>query len=117
MPWRRFAGATLTRSAQLAAYPYPSSYPPQFVGCGGGNSNGYYCNRSLNREMQQAALLELSDPPKASSLWEAIDRQLTNDAVWVPTVTQRDIEITSSRLHNYQYNPVWGFLPDQSWLR
>ena len=37
-------------------------------------------------------------------------------AVWVPTVTYRDVELTSRRLRNYQYNPVWGFLADQSWL-
>jgi ABC-type transport system substrate-binding protein len=67
--------------------------------------------------MQNAGMLELSDPREASALWESIDRQLTDNAVWVPTVTQRDIEITSSRLRNYQYNPVWGFLADQAWLR
>jgi peptide/nickel transport system substrate-binding protein len=49
----------------LAAYPYPSSYVPQFVSCAGGNSNGYYCNPSLDREMQEAGMVELSDPPKA----------------------------------------------------
>ena len=32
-------------------------------------------------------LLELSDPTKAAAAWASIDRQLTNDAVWVPTVT------------------------------
>jgi len=101
----------------VAAYPYPTSYVPQFVSCAGGTSNGYYCNRSLDREMREAGLLELSDPPKASALWEAVDRQLTDDAVWVPTVTQRDVEITSRRLRNYQYNPVWGFLADQAWVQ
>jgi hypothetical protein len=29
----------------------------------------------------------------------------------------RVVELTSRRLRNYQYNPVWGFLADQSWLR
>jgi YVTN family beta-propeller protein len=101
----------------VAAYPYPSSYVPSFVSCDGGTSNGYYCNPSLDREMQKAGMLELSDPREASALWESIDRQLTDNAVWVPTVTQRDIEITSSRLRNYQYNPVWGLLADQAWLR
>ncbi len=101
----------------LAAYPFPSSYVPSFVSCGGGTSNGYFCNPSLDREMQEAGLAELDDPSKASELWESIDRRLTNQAVWVPTVTQRDIEITSRRLQNYQYSPVSGFLADQSWLR
>ena len=101
----------------IASYPDPSSYLPQFFACGGGNSNGYYCNPALDREMQQAETLELTDPPKATALWESVDRQLTDDAVWVPTVTLRDVELTSRRLRNYQFNPVWGFLADQSWLR
>jgi hypothetical protein len=41
---------------------------------------------------------------------------LTDQAVWVPTVSQRDVDFVSKRLHNYEYNPVWGFLADQSWL-
>ena len=100
----------------LANYPDPSSYLPQFFACGGGNSNGYYCNPALDRKMQHAELLELTDPPRATATWESVDRQLTNKAVWVPTVTYRDVELTSRRLRNYQYNPVWGFLADQSWL-
>jgi YVTN family beta-propeller protein len=100
----------------LANYPDPSSYLPSFFGCGGGTSNGYYCNPALDREMNQAELAELNDPAKAAAAWASIDRQLTNDAIWVPTVSLRDVELTSRRLHNYQYNPVWGFLADQSWL-
>lgn len=101
----------------LASYPDPSSYIPGFFGCSGGTSNGYYCDPQLDREMQQAGRLELTDPPQATALWESIDRQLTDNAIWVPTVTLRDVELTSLRLGNYQYNPVWGFLADQSWVR
>jgi hypothetical protein len=67
--------------------------------------------------MNEAGLLELTDPSRSRTAWEAIDRQLTNDAEWVPTVTHPDVELTSRRLRNYQYNPVSGFLADQSWLR
>jgi peptide/nickel transport system substrate-binding protein len=101
----------------IANYPDPSSYLPQFFGCGGGTSNGYYCNPPLDREMYAASLLELSDPLKASSLWESVDRQLTDHAIWVPTVNEREVDFVSKRLRNYEYNPVWGFLVDQSWLR
>ena len=66
--------------------------------------------------MRRAELLELSDPGKAAAAWASIDRQITNAAIWVPTATLRDVELTSRRLRNYQYNPVWGFLADQSWL-
>ena len=67
--------------------------------------------------MQQAALLELSDPARSSARWESIDRQLTDAAIWVPTVNEREVDLVSGRLRNYEYNPVWGFLADQSWLR
>jgi ABC-type transport system substrate-binding protein len=82
-----------------------------------GFSNGYYCNPALDREMQQAQLLELTDPTQAAVVWASVDRQITDAAVWVPTVTLRDVEVTSRRLGNYQHNPVWGFLADQAWLR
>jgi ABC-type transport system substrate-binding protein len=83
----------------------------------GGTSNGYYCNPRLDRQIHQAGLLELSDPTRAAACWESIDRHLTGDAIWVPTVNQREVDVVSRRLRNYEYNPVWGFLVDQAWLR
>ena len=56
-----------------------------------------------------------SAPPADRRLRSA--RQLTNDAVWVPTVNERDVELVSTRRRNYQYTPIWGVLADQSWLR
>jgi len=101
----------------VASWPDPSAYIPSFFSCGGANSAGYYCHPALDREMRHAELLEPTDPPKARALWETIDRQLTNDAAWAPTVSVRDIELTSDRLRNYEYNPLWGFLADQSWVQ
>jgi peptide/nickel transport system substrate-binding protein len=100
-----------------ADYPDPSSYIPQFFSCNGGNSNGYYCNPRLDQKMRQASLLDLKDPAKATALWTSIDHQLTDNAGWVPTENLRDVELVSQRLRNYQYNPIWGFLADQAWLR
>jgi ABC-type oligopeptide transport system substrate-binding subunit len=101
----------------VAPYPGASSYIPQYFSCGGGNGNGFYCNPRLDREMRQATQLELINPASSRALWESVDRQLTDAAVWVPTVTPREVDLTSNRLHNYEYNPVWGFLADQSWLQ
>jgi YVTN family beta-propeller protein len=113
--WNRFQ---MTVDGDWTAnWPDPSSYIPAFFSCDGANSAGYYCHPTIDREMRHAELLEATHPPKARALWETIDRQLTDDAAWVPTVTVRDIELTSRRLRNYEYNPVWGFLADQAWLR
>ena len=101
----------------LADYPDPSSYIPQFFACGGGNGNGYYCDPQLDRKMREASLLDPHNAAKATAVWAAIDHQLTDEAAWVPTVNVRDVELVSRRLHNFQYNPIWGFLADQAWLQ
>jgi hypothetical protein len=31
-------------------------------------------------------------------------------------VSEREIDVVSACLHNYEYHPIWGFLADQSWL-
>lgn len=98
-------------------YPDPSSYVPSFFSCDGANGNGYFCNPTIDREMRRAEQLEPTYPSEASAIWQTVDRQLTNSAEWIPTVDTREVEITSTRLRNYEYNPVWGFLADQAWLR
>lgn len=97
-------------------YPDPSSYIPQFFACDGGNSNGYYCNPSLDKEMTQATLLELQASAQASALWTKVDHQLTDQAPWLTTVDLNSVDFTSKRLKNYEYNPVWGFVADQAVL-
>jgi hypothetical protein len=86
------------------------------LGCDGGTSNGYFCNSRLDGQMRTALRLERRAPERATELWTAIDHRLTDDAPWVPTVNLREVDLVSSRLRNYLYNPVWGFLPDQSWI-
>ncbi len=98
-------------------YPDPSSYIPQFFGCDGGDSNGYYCNPALDREMSEAAQLELQGPSQAGPAWAAVDHALTNQAVWVPTVNLNEVDFTSKRLRDYEFNPVWGFVADQAVVR
>jgi peptide/nickel transport system substrate-binding protein len=60
--------------------------------------------------------LQATDPPLADALWARLDRELTNLAIWIPTVTPNEIDLISSRVGNYQYNPVWGVLLDQFWV-
>jgi YVTN family beta-propeller protein len=98
-------------------YPAPSSYLPEFFGCGGSTSNGNVCDRAIDRRMQQASALEVRDPTAAAAAWALIDRALADGAYWVPTVSLRAQELTSRRVRNYQFNPVWGFVADQVWLR
>ena len=104
-----------------ADYPDPSSYIPSFFACDGGNagyvgsrSNANYCNPAIDREMQQATVLENQSPVQAGIIWAQVDRQLTDQAEWVATVDLNQVDIISKQLRNYEFNPVWGFVADQA---
>jgi ABC-type oligopeptide transport system substrate-binding subunit len=101
----------------LADYPAPSAYLPQFFGCHGGLTNGYVCDRELERRMARATALQLRDARRASAAWAAADRRITGQALWVPTVTVHTPELVSSRVRNYQFHPVWDFIASQAWVR
>jgi peptide/nickel transport system substrate-binding protein len=102
----------------LPDYPAASAYLPAFFACNGGhNRKRYVCDHDLDRRMQRASALTLRDDRLAAAQWTKIDHELVDRAYWVPTVNVRAIELVSERLRNYQYNPVWGFVADQVWLR
>jgi peptide/nickel transport system substrate-binding protein len=63
------------------------------------------------------AELQTVDPPLANRRWAQLDRELTNRAIWLPTVTPNQVDLLSARVGNYQYNSVTGTLIDQLWVR
>ena len=93
------------------------TYLPQLLGCHGGNNRkAYFCDPILDRRMQRASALELADPPRAQALWAAIDHELVDRAVWVPTVNVGNTVLVSRRLRNVEYHPLWGFMAAQAWV-
>jgi YVTN family beta-propeller protein len=98
-------------------YPAPSSLLPPFFACNGGLTNGYYCNPAIDREMTEATLLQLQSPAQAAAMWTKVDHQLTDQAEWVATVDLNEVDIISSALRNYEFNPVNGFVADQAVVR
>jgi YVTN family beta-propeller protein len=99
------------------AYLAPSSLLPPFFACNGGYDNGYYCNPSVDQEMTEATLLELQSPAQAAAMWTKVDHQLTDQGEWVATVDLNEVDIISSGLRNYEFNPVNGFVADQAVVR
>jgi peptide/nickel transport system substrate-binding protein len=51
-------------------------------------------------------------------LWEQIDREITDRALWVPLFTPKAVDLLSKRVGNYQYSPAgFGRLIDQLWVQ
>jgi len=54
---------------------------------------------------------------RTNQLWARVDREIVNHAPVVPLFTLKNADIVSERVGNYQYNPQWGVLIDQLWVR
>ena len=76
-----------------------------------------FCNPPIDREIAHARSLQESDPEAASRLWAKTDRDVVDQAPWVPIANGLELEVTSARVHNYQHNPQLGTLLDQIWVR
>jgi peptide/nickel transport system substrate-binding protein len=76
-----------------------------------------FCDPTFDRQVARAAALQTTDTLAANALWAKLDRELTDRAIWLPTVTPSNTDVTSRRVGNYEYNPVGGVLIDQLWVK
>jgi peptide/nickel transport system substrate-binding protein len=75
------------------------------------------CLPAIDHQIERADTQQAVDPHAAAASWAQIDRELTDLAILVPTVTPNEVDLLSRRVGNYEYNPVWGALLDQLWIR
>lgn len=80
-------------------------------------NHSHFCDPVLDRLAARAAQLQTTDPTAAERLWARADRDITNLAPWIPTVTANETDLISKRVGNYQYVPTIGALLDQLWVR
>jgi len=80
------------------------------------NPSGH-CDATTDRLVRRATTLQPTQPDRANALWARVDRRLTDAAIWLPTVTPRWSDITSTRVGNYHYHLTFGALVDALWVR
>jgi peptide/nickel transport system substrate-binding protein len=76
-----------------------------------------FCDRGIDAKIERALALQANDPAAAGPLWADIDHEIVDKAPWVPIYASKWISLVSKRVGNYQYNPEWGVLLDQLWVR
>ena len=81
------------------------------------NNPSFFCNRQIDAEIARALEIQADDPDAAAARWQQIERELVDAAAWVPLFTPQRADFVSKRVRNYQYNPAWGLLLDQLWVR
>jgi YVTN family beta-propeller protein len=105
-------------------YPAPSDFVDPLLTCGSfvpgsqNNSNdAEFCSARIDAQVESALAFRPGDPAAASARWAAIDRELTDQAPWVPLYNPRNLTVLASRVGNYQFHPYWALLIDQLWVR
>jgi YVTN family beta-propeller protein len=76
-----------------------------------------FCDPTTDKLVARAELLEPTDPQRADAAWAAVDRRVTTLAPMAPMYVQRFVDLVSRRAGNYEFNPRWGVLVDQLWVR
>jgi YVTN family beta-propeller protein len=109
------------RKMQLISSGWANGSTFEFVNdalaCAAPNNTHFFCDHRLDRAFHQANMLEATDPRAAASQWARIDRELVNQAAWVPLVNIRWVDFVSARVRNYEADPTIGIIADQVWLR
>ncbi len=98
--------------------PGPSGFLPgtcaSFLPRNPRNSNvAQFCEPRIDRLVEKALSEQVTNPNAARRLWERIDREITDQALWMPLVNPKTVDVLSKRVGNYQY----GVLIDQLWVK
>jgi YVTN family beta-propeller protein len=109
----------------IADYPSASDFFDLFFRCSSfrpadpadTRSGDFFCHPGIDSQMSQADQLQISNPQAAAQAWATVDREVTYLAPWIPFVSLRFADFTSTRVGDYQYNPALGILLDQLWVR
>jgi YVTN family beta-propeller protein len=85
--------------------------------CGYSANFARFCDPGIDRKAARALDLFATDPEGAARMWAQLDRELVDQAPWVPLFTPRWPILTSKRVGNWQYHPYLYVLLDQLWVR
>ena len=81
------------------------------------NNHALFCDPTADHLAVHASELQPTNPLAADRLWARADREITNIAPWITTVTETETDLLAARVGNYQYVPTFGPLLDQLWVR
>ena len=83
--------------------------------CGYAQNPAHFCNHNIDAQIRQLAETEPTDPAGTSDLAASLDREITDQAPWVPLFAPRLVDVTSARVGNYQAQ-LGQVLLDQLWV-
>jgi len=75
------------------------------------------CDPALDRQMEQAMELGLTDVQAANSAWTAVDRKVVDAAYVAPLYNPKHLDFVSKRVGNFVFSGETYFVPALAWVR
>jgi peptide/nickel transport system substrate-binding protein len=76
-----------------------------------------FCDKKINKQMQQALVMERTSMDKANKIWGQVDQAVMKQAAVAPLITPKLIDFTSKRVGNYQFSKQFYMLVSQLWVK
>jgi YVTN family beta-propeller protein len=89
---------------------------PLFSCDSGANAYGW-CDEDLDARIDEAFLLNATDPGASNQAWADIDHQLVEEAAFAALTNPVTTHAVSARLGNIQVHPQWGILLSRLWVQ
>jgi YVTN family beta-propeller protein len=107
-----------------ADYPAPSNFLAATLSCAAfqpaspNNLNAAeFCSPKIDARMRSASHTQTVNTQLADRQWARVDRAVVGAAPWLPLYNPRSVELLSRRTGGRRYNPLYGTLIDQLWVR
>jgi peptide/nickel transport system substrate-binding protein len=114
---RRARGAQAGLLSWFADFPSGSNFFQTLFACGSPGNWSHFCSPRVDARIRRGVALQTTDPYLANRLWARLDREIVDAGPVVPLVSLKLIDIVSPRVGNYQFQPLFGVLLDQLWVR
>jgi peptide/nickel transport system substrate-binding protein len=76
-----------------------------------------FCDHPIDGDVRRALNAQEANQGSAVGDWAKVDREVVNQAPWVPFENLIQADFVSRRVGDHQYNPTWGEMVDQLWVR
>jgi peptide/nickel transport system substrate-binding protein len=105
-------------------YPAASDFLNVLFGCAsfreGSDSSiniAGFCDEAIQKRMEEAMALSVTDEAAANKLWAEIDKSVTDAAPAAFMFTPKHLDFVSERLGNFQFNSQYYWMMAQSWVK
>ena len=112
-----FDPKTRAQSGIAGWFGQPDGSTVTLLECGADINPARFCDRRIDQEAAHARRLSATDSGAAAEIWARLDRQLVDQAPWVPLFNPKVPYFVSERVGNWQFHTYAGVLLDQLWVR